>query len=384
MNNLNNKQNKKPYSPSFEPREPDLDLTSKERSVDRLIRLTLDTVSDETGAVLDFTNMVSEDEKWEEVKTIKHEFQVIEETIAKVLKNPLIKNREEKPDTKALKALVESLLNYTNILEVELNSSEAVNALGRENIYLLNALLDILKDKIDKLVKLIESNPEDSEDLYKAVDSFEEFKNSYFEKLYSGFITEDQSSEPVQIQVFDNLTKALWIPPYPLADIVSLHDEYNSRKPEDDYAQIMKDRFKKFLEPKKEELEKQIAKEKERALKLKEEFGMKVNPKFKELLIRYADYWISMTPEKLYEYIIKRRAVENLAEGRVNLDNMEMLYKAWAEMANQRPSGQQNPSNKSNLAVELDADFKTHLKKMDEEINSIPKGEEEAPDYEDY
>lgn len=354
MNNLHKKPNdQKLYLPSFEPKESDLELTAKDRSVDRLVRLTLDNVSDEAKAVLDFSNMVSEEEKWEEAKAIKHEFIVIEETIAKVLKNKLITNRDQKPDPEATKLLIENLLNYINILEVELNSKEAVNALGREVIYLLNAMIDTLKKEIEKLIKVAETDPDN---IFKAVDQFSKFKNDYFDKLYSGFVTEDTSSAPVQIQIFDNFTKALWIPPHPMADIVSLYDDFKSLKPGDDYARIMKDRFKKFLEPKRKELEEQIEKEKERALKLKKDFESKVNPKFQELLRRYADYWISMTPERLYEYIIKRRAVENFAEGRVSLDQMEALYKVWFEMATQRPTSE----------------------------DEIPKGEKEAPPYEDY
>ncbi len=369
MNHSLNKKSNDPrvYLPSFEPRESDLELTAKERSVDRLVRFTLDNVSDEARAVLDFSNMVSEEDKWKQVKEIKRDFIFVEENITTVLKSPLLTERDKKPNPEEIKVLVESLLYYTNILEIELNRNETVNAFGREVVYLLNAMLDVLKNRIDQLVKATEQDPDK---IFDAIDKFTQFNNDFFDKLYSGFVTEDTSSAPVQIQLFDNLTKALWIPPYPLADIVSLYDEFNAKKPGDDYSQIMEDRFNEFLEPKKQELEEQIKKEKERALKLKQDFESKINPKFQELLRRYADYWISMTPEKLYEYIIKRRAVENFAEGRINLDQMEDFYKVWAEIANQKPP---------KITKKIKADFEKHMKDIE-----IPKGEKSVPPYEKY
>ena len=362
MNNLNKKPKQNLYLPSFEPKEADLELTAKERSVDRLVRLTLDNVSNEANAVLDFTNMVSEEEKWRELKYLKHEFEVLEETITKVMQTSI----KEKSEKEAIESGIENLLNYTNILEVELNGSEAIKSLGRENVYILNALLDKLKARIDELVNIARNNPDK---IYDSIDEFTDYKNKFFEKLYNGFITEDTSSEPVQVQIFNNLTKAMWIPPYPLADIVSLYQEYQDRKPDEDYAQIMKERFKNFVEPKMEELTKQIEKEKERALKLKRDFESKVNPEFQELLRRYADYWLSMTPAKLYEYIIKRRAVENFAEDRVNLNQLEKLYKARADMLYEKPmTGEQTAKEFENYDEELE----------------IPQGEKDVPSYEEY
>jgi hypothetical protein len=372
MNNLNKKPKQKLYLPSFEPKEADLELTAKERSVDRLVRLTLDNVSNEANAVLDFTNMVSEQEKWRELKYLKHEFEVLEETITKVLQT----SSKEKSEKQAVKSRIENLLNYTNILEVELNSSEAIKALGRENIYVLNALLDNLKARIDDVIRVVSDNPEKADEV---INEFSDYKNKFFEKLFNGFVTEDTSSEPVQVQIFNNLTKAMWIPPYPLADIISLYDEYQDRKPDEDYSQKMKERFENFLEPKIDELNKQIKKEKERALKLKRDFESKVNPEFQELLRRYADYWLSMTPAKLYEYIIKRRAVENFAEDRVNLNQLENLYKVWADMLSEKPMAKQSPEKKSKIARQMAEQFEQYVEELE-----IPEGEKDVPPYDEY
>ncbi len=372
MNNLNKKPKQNLYLPSFEPKEADIELTAKERSIDRLVRLTLDNVSKEANAVLDFTNLISEQEKWRELKYLKHEFEVLEETINKVMQ----KSSKESSEKEAIEFRIENLLNYTNILEVELNSNQAIKALGRENIYIINALLDDLKERIDKLINAVRDN---SENFNKAMDEFTEYKSKFFEKLYNGFVTEDISSEPVQVQIFNNFTKAMWIPPYPLADIVSLYEEYQDRKPDEDYSQIMKERFEDFIEPKIEELKKQIKKEKERALKLKRDFEFKVNPEFQELLRRYSDYWLSMTPAKLYEYIIKRRAIENFAESRVKLNQLEKMYKAWADMLLGKPIENQSPEQKTKIARQMAKEFEKYLEELE-----IPQGKKEVPSYEEY
>lgn len=356
MNDLNKKQDKKTkpqYSPAFEAREDELAFALRERSVDRLLKFTLDQVSDDAESVLNLDHMVPEEKKWEEIRNVREDFKAIGESLNEILDNPLIKEKSEKVPQELIESMFQTIIGKLNDFEILLNGSDVINALGREFIFVLNFIVDTIRNQTEILIATAQNDPEN---FYKALDEFLVFRHTFMDKVMKGLNSQETTSDPAQVQMFNNMTKALDIPEFPLGEISKLYADFQQKEAKEDFSQVLKVKMEEYVNLNREELQAEIDKERERALKVKEDFA-EYNASFKEILNSYADYWMAMTPEKLYRYLLKRRAIENLAEGRVTITQIEELSKRLQEMHGTKPIGQLSEEDERNLTLKQRAEF---------------------------
>ncbi|MFC1810402.1 hypothetical protein ACFLZH_02785 [Patescibacteria group bacterium] len=354
MNDLNKKQ-KEPKNPKQpEALEGELAPILRERSIDRLLEFTLDRVSDDAKSVLNLDHMVPEGKKWEERENVRNDFKEIGNSLNEISDNPLVKDKEQKIPQKLIESMFKKVIGELNEFEIMLNSTDAANALGREFIFILNYIVDTIRNQIEILIATVQNQPEN---FHKALDEFLVFRHTFMDKAMKGLTTQVETSDPVQIQFFNNMTDALDIPEFPLNEISNLYEDFHQREASEDFSQVLRIKMDEYVDLNREQLQAEIDKERDRALKVKKDFA-ELNENFKAILTSYADYWMQMTPEKLYRYILKRRAIENLTEGRVTIAQIEELSKKLKEMQISQPTGQLTEEEQTNIALKQQPEFK--------------------------
>ena len=149
-------------------------------------------------------------------------------------------------------------------------------------------------------------------------------KDEFFNAMSYVTNNEEISSEPVREQILHRVFETMHIPPYPLGDINVLYEAQGT-------SQAMEDQFNFRMSDEMEDLQRQIDFQRGRVKELKETHKFD-NDEVREAIGRESDFWMTMTPRRLFKRRLQMRGMDNLITGKVSQQQMDQLYSRWKEI----------------------------------------------------